>query len=267
MFGPAPSIRPCAGIGAHSDCGRGGAGRGRRGAPGVWSPRPTGATLVVRSGGPMYLRHGFRRPNFVPKFGASVMGIGPYGEKGKLPRPPGPAAHSGAYAARMGGMGRERGRDHPPKGPSTSDNPSVTAEPCQLPLHKGALGTGDADCHVAPLLAMTVLILCHSEEAQRADVGIRPFYDGRGFGPPYLGHGLRRPNSVPKFGASVKSSCPTGDCSLVEREPLGRGRGLFFLPFPGRLGGSGAWGTGCFFGGCRRSGLRRTPPPGGRHRR
>ena len=34
------------------------------------------------------------------------------------------------------------------------------------------------------------------------------FYDGRGFGPPYLGHGLRRPNSVPKFGASVKSSAP-----------------------------------------------------------
>ena len=46
------------------------------------------------------------------------------------------------------------------------------------------LGTGDADCRVASLLAMTVLILCHSEEAQRADVGIRPFYDGRGFGPP-----------------------------------------------------------------------------------
>ena len=56
---------------------------------------------------------------------------------------------------------------------------------------------------------MTVLILCHSEEAQRADVGIRLFYDGRGFGPPYLGHGLRRPNFVPKFGASVKSSAPT----------------------------------------------------------
>ena len=45
---------------------------------GVWSPRPTGATQVVRSSGPMYLRHGFRRPNFVPKFGASVIGIGPY---------------------------------------------------------------------------------------------------------------------------------------------------------------------------------------------
>ena len=77
------------------------------------------------------------------------------------------------------------------------------------PLHKGAFGTGDADCRVASLLAMTVLNLCHSEEAQRADVGIRPFYDGRGFGPPYLGHGLRRPNFVPKFGASVKSSAPT----------------------------------------------------------
>ena len=43
------------------------------------SPRPTGAMLVVRSGGPMYLRHGFRRPNFVPKFGASVMVTPPYG--------------------------------------------------------------------------------------------------------------------------------------------------------------------------------------------
>ena len=37
------------------------------------------------------------------------------------------------------------------------------------------LRTEDADRRVASLLAMTVLILCHSEEAQRADVGIRPF--------------------------------------------------------------------------------------------
>ncbi len=70
------------------------------------------------------------------------------------------------------------------------------------------LGTGDADCRVGPagLLAMTS-VFCHSEE--RSDVEIRPFYDGRGVGPPYLGHGLRRPNFVPKFGASVKSSAPT----------------------------------------------------------
>ena len=70
------------------------------------------------------------------------------------------------------------------------------------------LGTGDADCRVGPagLLAMTS-VFCHSEE--RSDVGIRLFYDGRGGRPPYLGHGLRRPNFVPKFGASVKSSAPT----------------------------------------------------------
>ena len=33
------------------------------------------------------------------------------------------------------------------------------------------------------------------------------------YGTPYLGHGLRRPNFVSKFGASVKSSCPTADSS------------------------------------------------------
>ena len=33
------------------------------------------------------------------------------------------------------------------------------------------------------------------------------------YGTPDLGHGLRRPNFVPKFGASVKSSCPTADSS------------------------------------------------------
>ena len=32
-----------------------------------------------------------------------------------------------------------------------------------------------------------------------------------GFGTPYLGHGFRRPNFVPKFGASVRSSYPTGE--------------------------------------------------------
>ena len=53
---------------------------------GVRSPRPTGATLVVRSSGPMYLRHGFRQPNFVPKFGASVIGIGPYALRGTARR-------------------------------------------------------------------------------------------------------------------------------------------------------------------------------------
>ena len=47
-----------------------------------WSPRLTEATQVVPSEGPMYLRHGFRQPNFVPKFRASVMGVGPYAPRG-----------------------------------------------------------------------------------------------------------------------------------------------------------------------------------------
>ncbi len=41
------------------------------------SPPPT-RTPRVPICGPMYLRHGFRRPNFVPKCRASVIGIGPY---------------------------------------------------------------------------------------------------------------------------------------------------------------------------------------------
>ena len=51
---------------------------------------------------------------------------------------------------------------------------------------------------------------------QRADVGIGPYEGrgtkdgGRGGGTPYLGHGLRRPNFVPKFGASVRDVVPYG---------------------------------------------------------
>ena len=75
------------------------------------------------------------------------------------------------------------------------------------PLHKGALGTGDADRRVASLLAMTVLIIPRRPNGPTWESVL--FYDGRGVGPPYLGHGLRRPNFVPKFGASVRSSAPT----------------------------------------------------------
>ncbi len=79
------------------------------------------------------------------------------------------------------------------------------------------------------------MVFCHSGE--RSDVGIRPFYDERGFGPMYLGHGLRRPNFVPKFGrrswASAPtpcggrhagSSCPTGGCGGLHQLPGGNRR-------------------------------------------
>ena len=47
-----------------------------------------GYPLRYRCRGPMYLGHGFRQPNFVPKFGASVMGIGPYKGRGSPQMPP-----------------------------------------------------------------------------------------------------------------------------------------------------------------------------------
>ena len=101
--------------------------------------------------------------------------VGPYGETGKLSQPPRPAAQRGVFAPAGVRDGWESEQRSSPKCTATPGNPSVTAKPCQLPLHKGAFGDGDTDCRVASLLAMTVLNLCHSEEAQRADVGIRPF--------------------------------------------------------------------------------------------
>ncbi len=90
---------------------------------------------------------------------------------------------SGAQRSVCGADGRSgRGsrQRSSPKGSATPDNPSVMAFGHASSLYtREPLGTGDTDCRVASLLAMTVLILCHSEEAQRANVGILPFYDGR----------------------------------------------------------------------------------------
>ena len=119
------------------------------------SPRPTGATLAVCSNGPMYLRHGFRQPNFVPKFRASVMGIGPYASRGDEgrhagsscptggcgvpPRSPWVAAHSGASAARVRRNGRESRQRSSLKCPATPDNPSVSLR-LTAPFAQGSLG-------------------------------------------------------------------------------------------------------------------------------
>ena len=59
----------------------------------------------------MYLRHGFRRPNFVPKFGASVMGIGPYALRGTGVGTPGRRAlrvGAGGFINCPGGAGAQR---------------------------------------------------------------------------------------------------------------------------------------------------------------
>ena len=132
---------------------------------------------------------------------------------------------SGAQRSVCGADGRNRVESEAEIIPKVSINfgqsLSHGLRPCQLPLHKGAFGAGDADCRVASLLAMTVLILCHSEEAQRADVGIRSFLRWTGV-------------------RAAESSAPTGGCgklpatagaALSEAESAERAVGqIRFLP-------------------------------------
>ena len=94
-----------------------------------------------QEGGGVRLGCGFRQPNSETEFGASVIGIGPYGEKGKFPQPPGPAAHSGASTPAVARDGRGSEQGSPQKEPSTSGNPSVSLR-LTAPFTQGSLGTG-----------------------------------------------------------------------------------------------------------------------------
>ena len=87
------------------------------------SPRPTGATLVVRSEGPMW-------------------SSAPTGRRGKPYQPPGPAAHSGAFATRSQGMGRNRSRDHPQRGHQPRAIPQSRPLAVTAPFAQGSLGDG-----------------------------------------------------------------------------------------------------------------------------
>ena len=118
------------------------------------------------------------------------------------------------------GMGGDRSRDHPKGTINAGQSLSQPAADSSL-YTREPLGTGDADCRVASLLAMTVLILCQSEEAQRADVGIRSFLRWTGV-------------------RAAESSAPTGGCgkppatagaALSEAESAERAAGqIRFLP-------------------------------------
>ena len=120
-------------------------------------PRPY-RSIAVLSGGPMYLRHGFRRPNFVPKFGASVIGIGPYERRGSPIDRPGQWRR--AERLRRGweeGVGIAA--EIISKYPATSDNPSVALR-ATAPFAQGSLalrGTGErADTRVRPYVVIGV---------------------------------------------------------------------------------------------------------------
>ena len=164
---------------------------------GVWSPRPSGVHVGTGlrprplspggDGGCRRIRRGrpMCRPEYVllrEPFTGGYTGPPLRGVEG-IPNHPGQRRTAERLRRGCEGMGGDRSRDHP-KG-TINAGQSLRQPAADSSLYtREPLGTGDADCRVASLLAMTVLILCHSEEAQRADVGIRPFYDGRGFGPP-----------------------------------------------------------------------------------
>ena len=85
------------------------------------------------------------------------------------------ALGSGAQRSVCGADGRtgwESRQRSPQKCPATPDNPSVGLWPT-APFAQGSLalrGTGDADCRVAALLAMTT-VFCHSEASAHTGRG------------------------------------------------------------------------------------------------
>ena len=90
-------------------------------------PRPY-RSIAVPSSGPMYLRHGFRRPNFVPKFGASVIGIGPYERRGSPIDHPGQRRRAERLPRGWEGMGRNRRKDHPKRGTAAATSRAALSE-------------------------------------------------------------------------------------------------------------------------------------------
>ena len=130
---------------------------------------------------------------------------------------------SGAQRSVCGAVARdgwELRQRSSPKGAATSDNPSVALR-APAPFTQGSLWGRGMRIAASALRASSQWqwFSVIPRPVYTLAVGIRPFYDGRGFGPPYLGHGLRRPNFGTKFGASVKSSAPTGGCRELPRPP------------------------------------------------
>ena len=64
----------------------------------------------------------------------------------------------------------------------------------------------DADCRVASLLAMTVLIIPRRPNGPTWESVL--FYDGRGFGPPYERRGERHAEVVGPYGKERKPNQP-----------------------------------------------------------
>ena len=109
-------------------------------------PCQQGGRSPLPTGGRSRLVCPRRRGEVTPPYGCNTgsakqradVGIGPYGKERKPHQPPGPAAHSGAFAARVRRNGWESRQSSPPKWPATSDNPSVSLR-LTAPFTQGSL--------------------------------------------------------------------------------------------------------------------------------
>ena len=186
----------------------------RRGAPGVWLP-PTkfrNGIWGVSQGHPALRK---RHRWCAAKGRCGHRPLQEEGEASATTQASGTERIVHAAVARDGWNSEQKAS---PKCPATSDNPSVSLR-LTAPFTQGSLslrGTGDADCRVGPvgLLAMTA-VFCHSEE--RSDVGIRPFFDGRGTG-------VRAAEVVGPYGTKREPAATAG-AALSEAEGAERGAG------------------------------------------
>ena len=157
----------------------------------------------------------------------------PTGRRGGSRSHPGQRRTAERLRQRMGGTRRNRSRDHPQRGHQPRAIPQSRLRRASSLCTREPLGTGDADRRVGPagLLAMA-MVFCHSEE--RSDVGIRPIYDGRGFGPPHERRGDGQ--VVVPGGGRGKAAGLTG--GFAGKIRLGENFGGFFLlwgaKYPGK---------------------------------
>ena len=194
----------------------------RRSAPRNDSPDPLSfrGGPTGRRGNPSFLRWTRVRaavPGAWPppaKFRADIWGVGqvvvPYGW---LRSAAASALGSGAQRSVCAAVAREWAGNAAEITPKVSSNAGQSLShglwPCQLPLHKGAFGDGDADCRVGPagLLAM-IMVFCHSEASAYTGRGNPSFFtmDG-GLGRRVVGP-YGKPDQPPSQPARSKASAP-----------------------------------------------------------
>ena len=114
----------------------------------------------------------------------------------------------------------------PPKGPSTSDNPSVSLR-LTAPFTQGSLWGRGMRIAASALRASSQWqwFSVIPRPVCTLAVGIRPFYDGRGFGPPHERRGERHAEVVVPYGWLRKAPSTTPASRRAAERPHPRPRG------------------------------------------